>query len=150
MLLLAAIPFVIIFITWNKATLDLHLHDTYFIIPARPLTLVPVFYLLVNWCIYLATNKFLFSRKLIWIHVVCVIVLPYFIYAFPYLIHTNLLTGDRPRRYYDFKEWNYYPFQSQATSLLFRCFFLFLLMGQLTYLVNLIMGLFRKRSMKTV
>lgn len=141
---LAAIPFLVIFLTWNKATLDLHLHDTYFIIPARLLVLAPIAYLLIIWCIYLATRKFLFSRKLIWVHVIFAIVLLWFIFAFPYLIHTNLLSGDRPRRYYDFNEWNYYPFRSALPSYLFRIFFLLLLLGQLILPINLIMGLFKK------
>lgn len=140
---LAAIPFLVIFFIWNDGTVDLHLHDTYFIIPARVLMLAPVIYLLIIWFAYLVTHTFLFSQKLIWFHVIFAIVLPYFIYAFPYLIHTNLLTGVQPRRYYDFNEWNYYPFRSAFPSILFRCSFLLLLLGQVIYPVNLVMGMFK-------
>lgn len=143
---LAAIPFLVIFFVWNDVTMDLHFHDTYFVIPARLLTLVPVAYLLIIWIVYLATRKVLFSQKLIWIHVIFAIVLPCFIFAFPYLIHTNLFTGDRPRRYYDFNEFNYYPFRSALPSYLFRIFFLVLLLGQLIYPVNFFLGLFKQSN----
>jgi hypothetical protein len=86
----------------------------------------------------------LFSQKLIWVHVIFAIVLPCFIFAFPYLIHTNLLTGEQPRRYYDFNEWKYYPFRSALPSLIFRIFFLLLLLGQLLLPINLVMSLFKR------
>ena len=146
LLFLAVIPFLVIFFIWNDVTLDLHFHDTYFIIPARVLVLAPVTYLLIIWSVYLATLKVLFSKKLIWIHVIFAILLSCLVFAFPYLIHTNLLTGDRPRRYYDFNEWNNYPFRSALPSLLFRIFFLLLLLGQLLLPINLVMGLYKRHN----
>jgi len=143
---LASIPFLVIYFIWNDVTLDLHFHDTYYVVPVRLLALVPFTYLLIIWFVYLATHKIMFSRKLIWTHVIFAIVLPYFIFVFPYLIQTNQLTAVYPRRYFDFSEWSHSPFRPELPSSFFRIFFLLLLLGQLTYPVNFFLGLFKQSN----
>jgi hypothetical protein len=52
------------FFTLNE-TLDIHLHDTYYIIPTTYAGWAIVLFLLILWLIYLFTNRWLFSKTLV-------------------------------------------------------------------------------------
>lgn len=58
------------FIIDSGQQLDLHLHDTYFIVAHNHIVMLLALIALLMWILYVLINRFLYSRTLIWIHVV--------------------------------------------------------------------------------
>src|SRR5687768_6564218 len=58
----------------NDRTIDIHVHDTVFIIPASHIFGSLGFLLLFFWLIYNLAYKIIFSKALAWIHIISTIV----------------------------------------------------------------------------
>lgn len=113
----------------NKHTVDIHLHDTYYIIGADLIFIFLGCFSLLIWMIYQLFKKRQYSSLLTNLHTVvtfgCVIFL--FCYA----------NSGTPRRYMDFSA---YRFLDSAVSLTMLTF----LSAQLLFLFNIIAGLLKR------
>jgi heme/copper-type cytochrome/quinol oxidase subunit 1 len=127
----------------RNSIIDLHFHDTYFVIAHTH-----IFWLLATldlfvWVLYLLTNKILYSKVLTWTHVI-ITILTLAIFAIILFLSNNILNS-KPIRYYDHSNWN----SSEMYSTLMKTIaiiILILLFGQIIFVVNLIAGLFRRKT----
>jgi heme/copper-type cytochrome/quinol oxidase subunit 1 len=90
------------------------------------------------------TKNILYSKALTWTHIILTIAGCIFILTLPYLL-TNSYEGlaGIPRRYYDIDQSKTYQFFGKLTTTAVIFAFI-LVIGQLTYLVNLVMGLTKR------
>lgn len=123
--------------------IDLASHDTYFIVPVTLLIWLPAIISILFWVLYLLTNRFLFSKALTWIHIVLTIICSILILALPFLLTYSIVDLDAPRRYNDYDGSNRFKFFGSLVSIT-SIMILILLFGQVTYFVNLIIGLAKK------
>jgi heme/copper-type cytochrome/quinol oxidase subunit 1 len=129
------------FVSKQNNSVDIHLHDTYFVVAhTHVFWLLAVFALMV-WTIYLLTGKILFSKALTWIHVVITIV-TLLLFALT-LFLGDYLMNPIPRRYYDFSNWNFFASLSTFTKAIDITIFV-LLIGQSFFVINFILGLFKR------
>ena len=137
--LFALLFFLISFIPF-KQSLDVNLHDTYFVFSIQSIFIFFTVYFLFIWSMYLATNKFLLSTKLTWIHII-VTILPIIILIVISIIDTS--PGYTPKRYY-------YIDGPENTNSLFIYYYIYaisaimLIAGQLLFPINIAGGLLKK------
>ncbi len=127
-------------------TLDIHLHDTYFIIVMPHLFWATILLLLIFWTLYLLTKRFLFSKLLIWTQIILTVGTSVFLVAISFYSN-NYYQGlaGIPRRYYDFSSWNTLLLHNNLTKGVLMAPILMTL-GLLIYIVNLVVGLFKNYS----
>ena len=127
-----------------NTSVDIHLYDTYFVFPLSFIIWVPAVISFAFWIIYLLTKQFLFSKKLMWIHIILTLLLSLFLMTLPYIstYSDGGLIGS-PRRYYDYGEWNRFKILSNPTNTAVITFAI-LLLSQLVYFINLIVGLIKR------
>lgn len=124
-------------------SVDIHLHDTYFVIThAHVFWLLAILALFV-WTLYLLTNKVLYSKALTWTHVI-VTILTLVLFALP-LFFGDSLINQTPRRHYDFSNWNSFNSYTTFTKAIAITIFV-LLLGQFIFVINFIVGLFKRRG----
>lgn len=125
---------------------NIQFHDTFYVFPWTYYTWAPAFALFFFWLLYLATKNILFSNALSRIHILITLVGCMFIWAVPHYI-TNSFWGvaGMPRRYYIIAQSERYPFFGKLSAA--TLVFLFAL-GQLIYLFNLLIGIFRRPNRK--
>lgn len=144
LLLIVGVIFILLsFLNSNRSgTIDIHLHDTYFIIAHTQILLLLAFIAVFIWTLYILTYRFLFSKVLTWTHVIITLLtlflltwILYFSYGFP---------NPTARRYVDYSLWTSYNTyaDSKATAILS----IVLLLGQIIYIVNVIGGIFKRRT----
>jgi cytochrome c oxidase subunit I len=146
--LLTSILLLIVGLFSFNTQIDIHLHDTYFVFPLAFLVWVPSIILFAFWVLYLMTKQFLFSKRLMWTHIILTIVTSFLIFILPYL--TTYAYGGVagiPRRYYDYEELDKFKMLSNFTNITATTFILFLL-SQLTYCTNLFIGLYKPVARK--
>ena len=129
------------FILKQDNSVDIHLHDTYLVIAHTHVFWLLAFLALIVWTLYLLTNKILYSKALIWTHVI-ITILTLLLFAL------TLFFGDRfmnptPRRYYDFSSWNSFDNYTTFTKAVGIAVFV-LLFGQFIFVINLVVGLFKR------
>jgi cytochrome c oxidase subunit 1 len=127
----------------QNSTIDLHFHDTYFVIAHTHIFWLLAALALFMWTLYLLTNKILYSKALTWTHVI-ITILTLFIFALTVFFGDNIL-NPKPFRYYDYSNWN----SSEMYSTLIKTIaiiILILLFGQILFIVNLIAGLFKRKD----
>lgn len=144
LLLLTAILFFIATFFVNNQALDMHLHDTYFIISLPHLFWLIIILLLIFWMLYLFTKRILFSKVLTWTHIVLLVLTS--ISLVPILFYSNFQGKARsPRRYYDINNWETMAQPdglAKGIVVIFGAIFL----GVLIYVINFIMGLIKRFS----
>ncbi|RFM35422.1 hypothetical protein [Chitinophaga silvisoli] len=125
-LLIAIVLFVVSFFHFNTS-LDIHLHDTYYIIAIRTLYqgFAIIFWLL--WTIYHFTYRFLYGNILIWSHLILTLI---FIPIFTIIANYQFLVFD------DFSRYMVVVRLAAGT----------IIAGQCTYPINLITGLIKHHS----
>ena len=120
-------------------TLDVHLHDTYYVFPAVYLFWTIALAFLLAWTVYKLTNRFLLTKILTWFHVVTTLI-------FLIILMTANLWRDNPipanGEPLDFEKF----FESrQKTNTIVAAISILFLAGQIGYFINLLAGLFRRR-----
>ena len=146
LLLLMAIIIYIAGIFQRDHTFDLHLHDTYYVLDGIFLTPFLSFIPLTFWLINLFSWKYLFSKKLYWIHVMLTI-FPILLFISLFFVPVNYHNlWATSVGYYDYREWNNYKIPLGGKLLIFSI--LLLVIAQLIYLFNLIKGLYRYSQSK--
>ncbi|MEO6330832.1 MAG: hypothetical protein ABIO55_17990 [Ginsengibacter sp.] len=143
LLLTAVLILIASFFAFDK-TLDIHLHDTYFIITMAHSFWIIIILLLIFWTLYLLTKRFLFSKILTWLNVILIVATSVFLVTISFYSNNyyNGLAG-MPRRYYDYRSWNNFGFYDNLTKGVLVTILL-LVLGLSIFIVNLIMGLFIK------
>jgi heme/copper-type cytochrome/quinol oxidase subunit 1 len=134
------------FVFKQNNSVDIHFHDTYFIIAHTHVFWLLAIVALFVWVLYWMTNKLLYSKKLTWVHVV-VTVVALLLFACSFLLGNNLM-NPTPRRYYEPGNWSafndYYTFSNAIGVAI-----LALLFGQVIYILNLLVGLVRGMGKQT-
>ena len=134
----------------GNTTIDLHLHDTYFVFPYMLYAWFPATVLIGFWIIYLLTHRFLFSKKLIWIHIILIITACTVPLILPYIpITADHAFAGRPRRYYDYEGMNKFTLFKTWISL-FTVYFILFPMATLVYIVNLLIGMYKVITNKRI
>lgn len=126
-----------------RSVIDIHLHDTFYVITVKHLLRALAVLFLLLWLLYFITKKYLYSKLLTWIHVIVTIVTCIFILSIPFLLIDPYgeLAG-MPRRYYDVGQSNGYQFEGELSRTVLVCAYI-LAGGQIIYWLNLIWGLFK-------
>ena len=125
------------FIDQNK-TLDIHVHDTYFIIAQAQLYWLFAFIVWVLWFLHLITRKLLYSKFLIWAHLI--ITLFTVVYLGFLLYFANDLHKIPVRPYSNDSVWKAYDAYKRNKRLI-EITTIALIFGQITFLCNLVAGL---------
>jgi len=142
--LLAGIIFVVssLFTINQNKTVDIHLHDTYYIIGRTHILWLLTFLAFFVWALYILTNRFLLSKALTWAHVIItlltLLLLETFFFGFNFTDHPT-------RRYLDYSNWNSFDVYAQYSKTIV-IIVIALVLGQVVFVVNFIGGLFKGRA----
>jgi len=94
------------------------------------------------WALYLLTNKILYSKILTWTHVI-ITILTLILFASILFFRDNLV-NPTPLRYFDYNSWNSFQTYTTFTKTISIVIFV-LLIGQISFVINLVGGLFKHR-----
>jgi heme/copper-type cytochrome/quinol oxidase subunit 1 len=130
---------IISFIPIKRDSLDVNLHDTYFVIANVSFFRWFAAILLFLWAIYIATSRLMFSRRLIWFHVIATLLPVIFLMIFNN--HTWGMSGSS-KRYYAIDEFeNSKSFFNDPS--IYIVSILVLLIAQFLFAINLVIGIIR-------
>jgi heme/copper-type cytochrome/quinol oxidase subunit 1 len=122
---------------FQKQTIDIHVHDTYYVIAKSHFYLMMAFITGLLWLFYLATRTIIFSKTLSWIHIICTILSIGF---FLWLLNSgNNLPASSQGGYLDLSMWNSFNDHGKHMQLIKYLIVVFF-MGQLLLFINSIAG----------
>lgn len=113
--LLIAIMTLLVAIFFRRETIDIHLHDTYFVIQVSLIHELLAFYLILVWILYHLTFNFLLSKVLIWVHLLSVISLPLLVI---YTYNSYNPSPESLRRYYDYSNYESFKRYSNVKAIM--------------------------------
>jgi heme/copper-type cytochrome/quinol oxidase subunit 1 len=144
LLLLTGLIFVLasFFLLNQNNSVDVHIHDTYFVIAHAHIFWFLAILSLLVWTLYFLTNKFLFSKTLTWAHII-ITILTLILFVFT-LYFGDSLSNLKPRRYYDHSSLNSFGAADKYTKAIGRTLSI-LIFGQIIFIINFIAGLFKRR-----
>ena len=120
----------------NTSTLDFHIHDTVFIISIPHVLKTLTALLLFFWLIYKFTIQILFSKAVMWIHIISILLFTFYVAALSSNIQNTGETGH--------SNWSKFERISDANFIASTIILLFLL-GQVLFLFNIIAGLIKRK-----
>jgi hypothetical protein len=126
------------FLNQNK-TVDIHFHDTYFVMSQGLVFFFFAFIVWVLWFVYLLTRKILYSKSLTWTHVI-ITLLTLLILLFLLNFGGNIF-DPKPVRYLDYSNSN--AFNTHNPDMI-SYITIALLLGQITFIVNFIAGIVKR------
>ena len=130
LLLLAGLSLLISALIPTDQTLDIHVHDTYFVIAHSSLYWVFAIFTYFLWGVYVLARNTLFSNWLTWFHVVITLLTVAFFICLPFF-------GNLPG-YIDVSSWlSFNKFQRVLASIA-----LLFIVAQLMLVMNIVGGLF--------
>jgi cytochrome c oxidase subunit I len=120
----------------NKA-IDIHLHDTYFVIAFQHIFYALSLFLIFLWVLYHLLNRYFFSKALSSIHIIgtlaCVVT---FI-----ILHFSSI-NNMPSRFIDFSQWESFR-EYNTTAKWYQYGTLSFIILQILFLFNLILGVIK-------
>ena len=78
-----------------------------------------------------------------WTHIILTVITSLFMLTLPYLATYSYGGVGGPRTYYDYEEFNRFKIFGNLTNIALAIF-AFMLVGQLTYFINLFVGLYKR------
>jgi cytochrome c oxidase subunit 1 len=138
LLAITALLSAVISFLFTNGSLDINLHDTYFVISYAVVYQLIAIILIMVWTIYALAINVLPSLWLSWAHVLITTTIVALLLCKQ--IHFIGLDG-APRRYYAFSEVQKKQQDTFLTSIIITAAFL---MGQLLFIINLVMGIAKK------
>lgn len=138
-LIFALLPFFAL----NSQSIDLHLHDTYFVIHSKIVLWIFAIFTFFIWILYRLMNKKLFASSLTWIHIAATL-LPLVLCTFV-LYFGDPISSSKPLSFYDFSNWKSFD-SANSTNKIMRISFLIWLIGQLIFLINITRGLYKAKT----
>lgn len=126
----------------SKTPIYIHIYDTYFVIPFPIIIWLASIILFIFWLIYWITRRSLYSNKLIWVHITLTVITSLMILTLPYLATYSYNGVGGPRTYYDNGELNSFKIFGNLSNIALTTFAV-LLISQLTYFINLFLGLYK-------
>jgi hypothetical protein len=131
------------FLLPQNKTVDIHFHDTYYIIAQVQLHYLFAGIIWLLWLLYLPTRKVLHSISLTWAHVIITLLS---IMMLLFLLNFDgLIFNSSPGREMDhglWKTFNRYDRNFKWAGLALSS----LLPGQILFVINLVLGIFKRRS----
>lgn len=143
LLLLSSIAFLLasVFVLRQNDPVDIHVHDTYYVMAKRHIFWFLAIISLLVWTLYLLVNKILYSHALTWIHVITTILTIALFTVMLFFGGSLNSAGSRP--YQDYGNWNswqvYEPYAKTIATVIG-----ILLIGQVLLVINIIAGLFKR------
>jgi hypothetical protein len=128
--------FIISFFLINQ-TVDLHLLDTYFVVDFKLLFWTVAAILIITWLLYAITKQLLFSKYLTWIHIIITTLTSILISTIP--LWNNVLSNPI-KSGFSFQDIDDYQSENNKVAIII----LIMLVGQVTYLINVIVGFTRR------
>ncbi|WP_184549190.1 hypothetical protein [Mucilaginibacter sp. FT3.2] len=137
---IVALLFTVISFIPSNDSIDINLHDTYFVISTGALLRLLGCVCLLFWMVYLIFRKLVLSLILTWLHLLLTIIpLAYFVILSVY----HLALQGAPKRYYSVGQ-----FENSRSSFIgdASCFVIIVLflLGQVFFIVNLILGMVKQ------
>ncbi|MCD2424650.1 hypothetical protein LQ567_17850 [Niabella pedocola] len=141
LLLVTAVPlFIAGLFASNKEWIDIHLHDTMFVIAQGHILGLSAFFLFLLWLVNIATHNILFSNKLTWFHTLATLVIVLFVLWYtdrhPDSLSDNLPHPGTEQPASDFRD----------TNAVVVCSIAALVLVQLVFIAHLLVGLYRKTT----
>lgn len=127
----------------KDSIIDIHLHDTYFVVDIRYVFWFLAILSLFVWILYFLTHKILYSKAFTWIHIIVTILTLMSISSILYYVG-NISTSEF-RHLYDFSSWEVIKSYNQYTKAIAISLSV-LILGQVIFIVNFTTGLFRRRN----
>jgi heme/copper-type cytochrome/quinol oxidase subunit 1 len=125
----------------STSVIDLHLHDAYFVIAHAHIFGLLALLTMLMWTLYLLTNKILYSKSLMWTHIIITILT---IATFTSIvIWGDKVLNPKPSRYIDYASWDSLKMYSVLNNTIVTAI-LVLIFGQLLFVINFIGGLFKR------
>ena len=132
--------FIGLLIAKKENIIDIHLHDTYFVIAENHVFYIMTFLSLLVWTLYFLTKRILYSNVLTWTHVIITILTLSLLAQILYFGHS---LPDQPRHYNDFSGGNFYnPFDTPMQKGIGISLSV-LILGQIIFIFNLFVGLYK-------
>lgn len=149
LLLLTAILSFLAGLSQINVLIDIHLHDTFFVLPLAYFIWSFSLILIILWLLYRATEKMLFSKKLSFVHIISTIVCCLFILILPYIINPYKGLAGMPRIYSENGQTKTYNFLGDISnnSVILISILVFV---QLFFLLNFFIGLYRRTNNRRV
>jgi heme/copper-type cytochrome/quinol oxidase subunit 1 len=136
--LIAPILLLISFFVKEKI-IDIHFHDTMYVISLAHIFWAIAILLFLGWGIYKLVVKVLWSKYLTWFHVVTTL------FFFIFLIIISFLSAKPPSQALNWKIRNQ---EIQGEKIIYGSILILFIVAQICFLVNLVGGLFRRLNQR--
>ena len=121
-------------------TIDFHFHDTYFVVSVKYFFWALSGFFVIMWGIYVLTDKFLWTKKLTWTHVLTTMFV-FFILSSINLWHDKVLPPIKT----DAIDFTIKIYEQKRERIIVYPLMVIFVFGQAFYVVNLIVGFLKQR-----
>lgn len=142
--LTAIVLFILSFFLWGQS-IDLHIHDTYFIISTNYFIWSIALIFFSGWGLYQFTDKILWTKKLIWIHVLTTL-FTFLVLATFEIWHDKILP---PIKAETISLEDIFASQKRE-RLTAQIIAIIFIAGQLAYIINLVAGIFKRSRQRNL